>query len=235
MNSPCRKLFPLLLLLLAITGVYTKNVRAQMNFSHYDEKLVHFGFLVGVNTSGFAMSLDDAVLERDDSLRYVRSGHGPGFQLGVVSDLRLAKHTALRFTPTLMFLQRDMHYTYTRPSSDVRKSVQMANLDLPVLFKLRSGRIRNYKIYVVGGFKYSIDMASQERVVDDVERVKLRRHDYSFDVGVGMDLYFPFFKMSPELRFSQGIRNTLVPEKHIYSAPLDALLGRTIILSFHFE
>jgi hypothetical protein len=50
-----------------------------------------------------------------------------------------------------------------------------------------------------------------------------------------MDLYFPFFKMSPELRFSQGIRNTLVPEKHIYSAPLDALLARTIILSFHFE
>jgi hypothetical protein len=219
----------------SILGLSASNLQAQMNFSHYDEKAVHFGFLVGLNSSGFAMSLDDAVLERDDSLRYVRSGHGPGFQLGVVSDFRMAEHAALRFTPTLMFLQRDMYYSYTRPNSDLRKSVQMANLDFPLLFKWRSDRIRNYRMYVVGGFKYSIDMASQERVVDDVERVKLRRHDYSFDVGVGMDLYFPFFKMSPELRFSQGIRNTLVPEKHIYSAPLDALLGRTIILSIHFE
>ena len=216
-------------------GLSTANVHAQMNFSHYDEKAIHYGFLVGLNSSGFAISLDDAVLERDDSLRYVRSGHGPGFHLGVVSDFRLAEHAALRFTPTLMFLQRDMYYSYTRPSSDLRKSVQMANLDFPLLFKWRSDRIRNYRMYVVGGFKYSIDMASQERVVDDVERVKLRRHDYSFDFGVGMDLYFPFFKMSPELRFSQGIRNTLVSERHIYSAPLDALLGRTITLSFHFE
>jgi hypothetical protein len=222
-------------LVASFLGVSTKGLYAQTNFSHYDEKPIHFGFLVGVNSSGFAMSLDDAVLERDDSLRYVRSGHGPGFQLGVISDFRLAEHAAIRFTPTLMFLQRDMYYSYIRPSSDLRKSVQMANLDMPLLFKWRSDRIRNYRMYVVGGFKYSIDMASQERVVDDVERVKLKRHDYSFDVGVGMDLYFPFFKMSPELRFSQGIRNTLVPEKHIYSAPLDALLARTIILSFHFE
>jgi len=230
-----QKLKYLPILVLVFVGSASKWTSAQRNFSHYDEKPLHFGFLVGINSSGFAISLDDVVLERDDSLRYVRSGHGPGFQLGVVSDFRLAEHAALRFTPTLMFLQRDMYYSYTRPGSDLRKSVQMANLDMPLLFKWRSDRIRNYRMYVVGGFKYSIDMASQERVVDDVERVKLKRHDYSFDVGVGMDLYFPFFKMSPELRFSQGIRNTLVSEKHIYSAPLDALLGRTIILSFHFE
>jgi hypothetical protein len=219
-----------LLLLLLSSGV-----SAQRNNPYYDNKPLHFGFLVGLNFSTVHMRLNAPAVYQNDTLRYIDPSWGPGFQLGVISDLRLNDYMTLRFTPTLMFSQRNVYYTFENPGRDTRKVVQVANVDLPLNIKWRSERINNYRIYVLSGMKYSIDMASQERVVEDVERVKLARHDIAYEVGVGLDLYLPYFKFSPELKFSQGIRNLLVPEIHQYSASLLGLQSRSIIISFNFE
>lgn len=208
---------------------------AQKNNPYYDNKPIHFGFLVGLNASTLQMRLNAPAVYQNDTLRYIDPNWGPGFHLGVVSDLRMNEYMTLRFTPTLMFSQRNLQYSFENPLNDVRKAIQVANVDLPLNIKWRSERVNNYRVYLLSGFKYSIDMASQQRVVEDVERVKLMRHDFAYEVGIGLDLYLPFFKFSPEIKFSQGIRNLMVPETHKYAASILGLQSRSIIISFNFE
>lgn len=218
--------------ILLLLGVAAK---AQRNNPFYDNKRIHYGFLVGLNWSTFHLGFDARGMALNDTLRYIEPTWGPGFQLGVLADLRLNHYMTLRLTPTLMFSQRNLEYSFENRVYNTRKAVQVASLDFPLLVKWRSERINNYRIYVITGAKYGIDMASQERVVEDVERVKTIRHDVGYEIGVGMDLYLPYFKLSPELKFASGFRNILVPEPHVFSAPLQMLRARTIILSFNFE
>jgi hypothetical protein len=208
---------------------------AQYN-AYYDTKTLHFGFHVGFNSSSHRVHLSDSLnVTGATNLRYITPGFGPGFQLGIISDLRLHEYLALRFTPTLMFSQRNFSYQFQNNNKPTPKSVQMANVDLPLTVKFRSKRMKNYRVYVLGGLKGMIDMASQEKVVDDIDKVKLRRLDFAYETGMGLDLYLPYFKLSPEIRVANGFRNVLVPETHVYSNFMESLRSRTWIFSFTFE
>ncbi|MFN3530174.1 MAG: porin family protein [Bacteroidia bacterium] len=223
-----------LIIALVLLGWSTLSL-AQRNNPYYDNKKIHFGFHVGYNSSTLHMGINSPRYLFNDTLEYIEPSYGPGFQLGVIGDLRMNEYMTLRFTPTLMFSQRNIQYYFENPLYNIRRAIQVANVDLPLAIKWRSERINNYRIYLITGVKHSIDMASQERVVEDVERVKLRRHDFSYEIGIGADIYLPFFKFSPEIRFAQGLRNIVVPETHVYTSPLEHLRARTIIISFNFE
>lgn len=222
---------------LLVTGgwLWAPSALAQNN-AYYDTKAFHFGFHVGINRSSHHLLLKDSLtLPGLTNLNYVSPVFGPGFQLGIVSDARLHEYLALRFTPTLMFSQRNFLFDFANQSLPVKKSIQMANVDLPLTLKFRSKRMKDYRVYVLGGLKASIDMASQEKVVDDVDRVKLRRMDYSVETGVGLDLYLQYFKLSPEIKVANGLRNVMVPEQHVYANFIQSLRSRTWIVSFTFE
>ncbi len=233
MLNLCRRKKSGLVLLLGLLAA--SPVLGQRNNPYYDDKTIHFGFLVGYNSSTFHLQPNAARYVLNDTMTYMAPSWGPGFQLGIISDLRLAEHATLRFTPTLMFSQRNIQYSFVNPLNDIRRSLQIANVDLPLLLKFRSDRIDNFRMYTIGGFKYSIDMASQEKVVEDVERVKIIRTDIAYEIGFGFDFYLPYFKFSPEIKFAQGLRNVLVPETHVYSNPIEGLRGRTIMISLNFE
>lgn len=233
MLNLCRRKKAGLVLLLGLLS--SGQLLAQRNNPYYDDKTIHFGFLVGYNSSTFHLQPNAAQYLLNDTMTYMAPSWGPGFQLGIISDLRLAEHATLRFTPTLMFSQRNIQYSFVNPLNDIRRSLQIANVDLPLLLKFRSDRIDNFRMYTIGGFKYSIDMASQEKVVEDVERVKIVRTDIAYEIGFGFDFYLPYFKFSPEIKFAQGLRNVLVPETHVYSNPIEGLRGRTIMISLNFE
>ena len=122
------------------------------NNAYYDAKALHFGFHVGINRSSHHMLLKDSLtLPGLTNLNYVSPVFGPGFQLGIVSDARLHEYLALRFTPTLMFSQRNFQFDFANQSIPVKKSIQMANVDLPLTLKFRSKRMKDYRVYVLGG------------------------------------------------------------------------------------
>jgi hypothetical protein len=72
--------------------------------------------------------------------------------------------------------------------------------------------------------------------------------DYFFEVGIGCDVYFPWFKLAPELRYRLGFNNMLTPtddcEKedwklpagdYFYTNALSRLTNQQISLVFNFE
>ncbi|UTW63257.1 PorT family protein [bacterium SCSIO 12741] len=234
-----------LFLLLSATQVQAQRHRYKLkkitNLSTFDDKLVHFGFSLGVNTAGFRQEND---LSRNDSLKIVETNPQLGFNLGIVGALHFGKHVSLRFIPTLSFCQRNMEYTYTSFAGSQNKKyikpVESTYLDFPLNLKLRSARYHNFAAYVVGGFMYSYDLVSQHDVVnesvnpDDIV-IKLNQHTYSYQIGAGFDFFLPYFKFSPEFKLSMGLNNNLIQDNTLFATPLNYLKSRIFLVSFTFE
>jgi len=58
---------------------------------------------------------------------------------------------------------------------------------------------------------YSIDMASQpkQQQLEGQYKLLLQRNDYSYDVGMGFDIYTVFFKFGIDFRMEYGLQDLL--------------------------
>ena len=208
------------------------------NLPKYDKQPIHFGFVLGVNSSGFRVKYAPDFHVRD-SVYTIEPESVAGLNLGIISNLRIGNHFDLRFIPALSFAQRNLQYQflYTPGNGEADlKKVESTYLEFPLLLKFKSERINNYRIYVLGGFKYSIDMVSQAKVQDvDKELIKLQRNDFGYEIGFGFDFYMAYFKFSPEIKMYHGIPNLLVQDGSRFASPLSGLYSKVFVLSFTFE
>ncbi|MEO8067965.1 MAG: porin family protein [Flavobacteriales bacterium] len=210
------------------------------NLQNFDLHRFHFGFLLSYNTSDFYMKLKPGALTKD-SLLLVDHVRSPGFNLGIVASLNLSDNFSLRFLPTLSFQDRILRYEFLRQDStvaDFDKPVESTNLEFPLHIKFRSNRINNFAVYMMAGGKFSIDMATKRDVnneIDDEVVVKLKKYDYSVDMGAGVDMFLPYFKFGIELKHSIGIPNLVIDDGTRFSAPIESLRSKVWVLTFTFE
>ncbi|MBK9286193.1 MAG: PorT family protein [Flavobacteriales bacterium] len=210
------------------------------NLPNFDLRRFHFGFLLSYNTSDFYTRLNPNA-PFTDSLLVVDHVKQPGFNLGIVSSLNMTPNLSLRFLPSLSFQDRQLKYSFRKSDGKTtvffQKPIESTYLEFPLLMKLRSDRITNFAVYLLGGGKFSIDMASQKDVnqaLDD-ETIKLRRTDYSAEIGGGVDMFLPYFKFGLELKMGIGIPNLLIDDNTRFSAPIESLRSKTYMFTFTFE
>ncbi len=210
--------------------------RRVLNLPKYDYHLLHFGITMGINNTDFRISRMPLL---DSTLAVVESRPGGGFNLGILSDLRMGNYFNLRFIPQLSFTSRDLYYTFTDTSSKnshiTKKTVESTFMDFPLDIKYKSVRVNNYRMYVLAGGKYSVDMASQSNVNRKKELVKLKSAEYGYEVGFGMDFYLEFFKFSTEVKVYQGLNDVIVHDNSFFSKPISSLETKTLLFSFTFE
>ncbi len=234
------KKYLILLIALSFSLVSFAQRTKTQNLPKYDLKPYHFGFLIAYNQFNF-MVKPETDLTSFDSLMVIESSPMSGFNLGVITDLRLNNNFNLRFIPSLSFGDRVMHYTIKFQDSvfyDVDKKIESTYIDFPLYLKFKSSRMNNVRLYVIGGFQYSIDLASQAKKKQqnrDEIFVKLHRHDYSFHAGVGADFYLTYFKFSTELKMGYGFRDLIVREGNLYSNSIERLNSKILQVSFLFE
>jgi hypothetical protein len=233
------RIFLVLLGLALSLGVAQSQRRVQINLPKYDLKDYHFGFILGVNQMFFSV---DRVPEFDelDSLYILESTPEMGFNIGIVSNLRLAENWDLRFIPTLSFGQRNLHYTFLLDNKqyyEEKRMIESTHIDFPFNLKFKSHRINNFRAYVIGGAKFSIDLASQakKKEQDDELMVKLERDDMAAEFGVGFDFYTTFFKFGTELKMSYGVHDLLRHENNPYTRGIESLNSKIFQLSLTFE
>lgn len=210
------------------------------NLPNFDYRRFHFGFLLSYNTSDLYMKLDPQAPFRD-SLLVLDHVKQPGFNLGIVASLNMTPNFSLRFLPTLAFEDRILKYTFREPdgkTSFYQKPIESTYLEFPLLLKFRSDRINNFAVYLIGGGKFGIDMASQKDVdnaLDEDVVVKLEKYDYGAEVGGGVDMFLPYFKFGIELKTAIGFPNMLVNDGTRFSSPIQSLRTKTYVLTFTFE
>lgn len=213
-----------------------------MNLPAYDHARIHFGFIIGVNsTNFFIQSISDLGHHFDGTLKGISSQPQTGFNLGIVSELKIGTYLKLRFVPDLAFAERDLAYSFAGPADTFTtiKKIESTFLDFPLDIKLISKRLNNFQAYILTGIKYVTDLASQSNVNQQLAgtnaTVRLIRNDYAYEAGVGAQFFLPYFKFGIEMKISQGIRNLIIPDNSVYTQSIQTLRAKVFLLSFTFE
>lgn len=179
-----------------------------------------------------------------------------GFGLGFVVNKRISENFDLRSTPSLIFSDRVVKYEYEpappveQPVNNsiippafqtvIEKKVQATMFEIPLSLKIKSNRLNNFRAYWIGGAKYSMDIASKKKTFDEGEMplnklLKNKRNYLSYETGIGFDLYFEYFKMSPEIKVSYSINDLLQHDNTAFANPLDKTKLRHFTFSLFFE
>jgi hypothetical protein len=242
--------FPLSVFLLFISLQAFSQEERPKNLPAFDLKRLHFGFTVGFNSMDIAFK------------RNYQPAHGnfvyadlsklqPGFQVTIVSDLRMSEHWNMRFLPGISFGARDLYYYDFSSSSGVPPAVEnplyqvavgASFLEFPLLFKYRAHRVNNYRPYLVGGGNFRYDMSAKRKGKYDTESdevVKFLPGDFYLEFGFGVDTYLKYFKFAPELKVAVGLMNIIDPTGREnyweYTESIASARSIIVMLNFHFE
>jgi hypothetical protein len=173
-----------------------------------------------------------------DSVNSISSPGTPGFAVGFMARYNLTDFVEVRSTPSLVFADRSINYSYATPSEDIDKTVQATTIEFPLSVKLKSERIQDFRAYMIAGIKYSEAIGAKKNSpdIDPLDAVLRNKNGYgSYEVGLGCDIYFEYFKLSPEVKLSNSFGNILVSEDNPYSMPLSKLSLHTVTFSLIFE
>jgi hypothetical protein len=224
-----------------------------------DEKNIHFGFVFQYISSEYKIQkfedwekpFFENGVQVTQGLKSIRSIQNPGFGVGfVLPDIYITPNLNFRITPTFIFTDRIVDYqfndgkSYDRadsqsPDGFTRRTVTSTSLEFPLSLKLKSDRRKDFRAYLIGGAKYSVGISGKK--ADDMGEIainkllKNQRNFLSYEAGIGFDLYFEYFKLSPEIKFSNSVKSILTREDHPYSTPIDKLFLRNFVFSLYFE
>ena len=213
------------------------------NYRRFDERLLHFGFMLGINSSNFISSPVSNAYEKY-GLKSLENKSQPGGQVGIVTTMKLGTPVVrLRFIPTLSFQERVLQYYYTNPDPTATKDlyaeerVNSTNLDFPVMLQFRTLRLNNFASYVLVGGQYSFDLQSQEDASQSFTDpfIKIKANDFQGQVGAGLEFFAPYFKFGFEVKYSQSFNNSFIQDGTPVSKPIDQLINRVWWISFIFE
>jgi len=235
-------LLGLLMLVCLVTPqfVFAQKGISLNNLPKFDNRLYHFGFLLSYNQSSFF--IDRQVnTSFNDSLLGIDNVPQAGFNLALMASFNATKNINLRFVPGLSFQDRGLNYRFLRSDGTIDASIKRTEsvwLEFPLLIKWRTNRVNNFAAYALTGGKYSLDMQSQKDVSNTVAKdivVKLQNKDVAIEAGGGFDFFLPYFKFSIELKTAFGLKNLIIQENNVYTAPIESLRTRAFVVSFCFE
>jgi hypothetical protein len=210
------------------------------NESWYDDKILHFGFSVGLNTMDFDITPSRVNMNADSLYDPEVSVLNPGINIQIVSDFKPANYFDIRFLPGVAFGQRGVKFYKNKVLINNAQRLESSFLEFPLLLKYKGMRLNNVRPYLIGGLNYRYDLAGKKEY--DEEKpvyLRLRRSDLYYEFGTGLDFYLPYFKLSVEAKMSNGLRDVLVHDPASghpqYANAIEKMKSQIWILAFHFE
>jgi len=210
-----------------------------MNKSWYDEKLFHFGFSLGFNTMDFNITPSQSFLETD-SLYPEVTKLNPGINIQIVTNYHPSKYIDIRFLPGVSFGQRNVRYYRNQVLYNEQQRLESSFLEFPLLLKYKGNRLNNVRPYFITGLNYRYDLAGRKEFDEDRPvYIRIKRPDLYYEAGAGLDFYLMYFKLSVELKMSNGIRNVIVDDKvagyQQFRDAIEKMRSQIWVIAFHFE
>lgn len=228
-------LLTLICLAFSFSEMTAQTGRGNYNFLDFQQKPYYFGITLAYNKSNYKV-FQSKDLIASDSIQIVESVKGPGFNLGIVTNLKIGDYFDIRFLPTLSFAERNINYGVNTNRPSFNRKIESVFVELPFHVRYKSEPYQDMRLFVIAGVKYSFDVASDSRSRQADDLVKVAPTDFAIEAGVGAQFFFPYFIFSPELKFSYGLNNVLLFDDSLEeSNVIDRILSRGWTLSFHFE
>lgn len=230
-----------LLLLIYVLCLATSGVMAQKekvkNQPYADLKLFHLGFHVGLHSQDLLLTHTGVATNGETWFAEIPS-YSPGFSVGVIGDMYLNPYFNLRFTPSINFGDKKLMFREQTTGEEFETAVRSSYLTFPLAVKYTAVRLNNYRPYLIGGLYGAFDLGRKKG-----NPVMMKGKDFGLEFGIGCDIYLPFFKLCPELKFSFGLVNLLEkdrpdltdPEIIKYTNSLSKATSRMVTLTFNFE
>ncbi len=213
--------------------------RPQNRPAFYSEKF-SAGVHVGLNLPGFDVR-PAARGMRPDSIIGISAIDGSGLHISIQSELRLSRLLTLRFDPGYLLGERAVLFDVAgkRGNYSLMQATESDLIRFPLALRLRSKRYGNFASYMLTGFEYSLDVAGNERKLQQSypgqPMLRMKKNNYSLQAGSGLDFFLPYFKFGLEVRFIYGLRNILVPDGSPFADAVGSLRSRMLLFSFTFE
>lgn len=202
-------------------------------------------------------------------LKSISSPYKSTFSVGIPIDIRANDNVYFNFSPAFMFMNGSavryapLDNSLTAIDRKQRQSLSSNTgsnfnaFEFPFALKFRSdekfvGKYKQgrYRAYVLGGARVT-RWVNINKEYNDLLKLKrtnqvypdniiIKPQYFSWEAGVGVDIFFEHFKVSPELKFSQSFGNVLDKNHELaidnkFMAPLEKSHIRNIYLSLTFQ
>jgi len=212
----------------------------ESNRPNHDDLPYYFGLTFGYSNMNLHTEKDPRFLEYDSVLS-VEPGASGGFSAGLLASFHLNNRFEFRIAPQLIIGgAKTFTYALQYPNSNEHpieeKTLPSTIFSLPLQLKFNSDRIDNFRVYMLGGLTYDIDLASNSNERNAEDLVKLKKNDYALEAGVGFNFFLKFVTLSPEIKIHNGLSNTHDRDPNLkFSNVLGELKSRMIIFSINIE
>lgn len=211
---------------------------------NWDKQKVFWGYYLGLNSKSYKISYNDFDFAGPDEY-FIDVEPSVGFDIGLIGNLRLHKNISLRLEPGLSSNTKKLTYTYIDGEDyDRVRNISSTYLRIPLLLKFNTDRFNNIRPYAVGGFSYDYNLSSNQDAAKDnvtgggMESFRMKKSNFMYEIGVGIDLYLPYFIFSPSIRGVFAISNELVydeDQNSPYTGNVDFFGTRGIFLKLAFH
>lgn len=204
-----------------------------INLENEDKKFLNWGYYLGFNQYDFKFDykndLDDILVDRST-----------GFNVGLIGEMRINEFLDLRFEPGLFYTQRILGFPGFTAENESLREVKSTYINFPLLLKISTRRLGNWKPYIIGGGYTSLNLGSNEQSLEDNSSgtFRMKKRVYGYELGFGIDFYTEYFKFSPSIRGVFALSDELVRDADPdspWTGNIDGLRSRGIFVNFTFE
>ncbi len=234
-----KRLFILLTVILL-----SQNVSAQLfskekvqNLQNFDKPRFSWGYILGFNSYDFnfdyTADFEDADIIVDRTV---------GFSVGLLGNMRINDYLDLRLEPMVTFTRRDLTFDNPLFTSQFEsfREVKSTYVHIPLLLKISTKRLNNFKPFIVGGISTSLNLSSNEDNPDDnnVGEFRMKTNTNYYEIGFGIDFYLYYFKFTPSIRGVFAMSDELVRDNDPnspWTSNIDKMSTRGIFINFTFQ
>ncbi len=212
--------------------------RKVMHRPYIDQRRIHYGFMAGIHMQDMEFVNNGYIDENGNQWYADVAGYEPGFSVGILGELYLTSHLALRAVPTMHFGTKNVTFQNHLDGTREFQNIKSTYISVPIDLKFSAERFNNYRPYLMCGVNPMLDLT-----VKKGRNLLLKSFDCYLEVGFGCDFYLPFFKFIPEIKFCYGLSNILDKDrsdltdhtKLIFTESVDKINSKMIVVSFYFE
>lgn len=213
-----------------------------INLPSFDKKPVHYGYFLGVNQYDFKFEYIQNYY-KELMLKDIAVEQQKGFSVGLIGDLRINEYMNLRFEPGLFYNKQDLiypEYAEFTKENDRYRDIKLTYIHLPLLLKISTKRINNFRPFIVGGFSTDFNLSSNQKNSDDNASnvFRVMSQNINYELGLGFDFYLYYFKFSPSLRGIFSMQNELIPDndpESPWTGKINNMFSRGVALIITFE
>jgi len=209
-----------------------------LNNENFDKDLLSWGYFLGFNSYDFNFDYNQDMAD-------ILVKRNVGFSVGLIANLRVNEFIDVRFEPGLFITSRELYYSqsyFPGPvnESDILREVKSTYIHFPLLLKLSTKRLNNFKPFIVGGVSTAINLSSNEKNPDDNSNGQFRTKSNMlfYELGFGIDFYLYWFKFTPSIRGIFAINDELVRDtdpNSPWTGNIHTMKSRGLFINFTFQ